>query len=197
MKWSAFKSAVIASLLASSQTALSAAAEGEGPFGFVMGSDVAEYDCLLLTGGKYTCAAPKAHSNFETYIVQATSEQGICWIKGVGRDVSDTGHGLGLKQKTDGIASQIRSVYGSPTGRDDFLLATSIWDEFDDWMMAVAVGDRYYRHNWTNVGIRGVDDITVAALAKSSQTGYVIVEFSSESYGACQANQDAEDSSVF
>jgi len=192
-----FRFAPVLAFLAIAQVSQAANAEGDGPFGFEMGSDVRSYSCSYLRGGKHLCEAPKRHSDFDTYIVQASPEHGICWIKATGIEITDNGYGSSLKARTDAIAGQIRTVYGTPKSLLNTLLPGSIWKDPDDWMMALAQNERYYMHEWSGISSRGINTIYVAAKAKYSQSGYVIVEFYGDNHEACEAAQADEDSSAF
>jgi hypothetical protein len=179
-----------------------AVAQTEGPFGFIIGTSIDAYDCEDSgSSGLYNCRANNPHPAFEAYGVKASPSHGICWIKAVGIDISDSGRGSSTKSKTDEIAAQIASAYGDWTGTYDFLSVGSIWDESDEWLMGIVQKDRYYAFTW------GVDDgfqpqknitsIYVASGATRSNTGYVGAEFGGFNKAECEAEIAAEQSSVF
>ncbi len=167
---------------------------GDGPFGFDIATDINNYSSCTASDspGMYRCStASKPHPDMEYYMVQAFPSTGICWIKGVGKDIDDSGAGLRTKGAADRISAQIESVYGSERKLTDFLQYESIWDEFDDWMMGLVRNERYYMYVWqSETGfnpLKNVEQIYVAANALSGNVGYVVVEF----YGI--NNDDCDD----
>lgn len=178
------------------------AQSGDGPFGFDIGSDVSSYkNCSKSNDtGMYECnSAKKPHPDMESYIIQHFDGIGICWVKGIGKTISDNGSGLSTKAQTDKIKSQIENVYGKSTRTFDFLTSGSIWDDFNDWMMGVAKRERYYRHYWnTDDGyqqVKRIKGIAVVAQALASDKGYVVVEFAGDNEDLCEeaANARGED----
>jgi hypothetical protein len=176
----------------------------DGPFGFDIGSDISEYDDCSETDspGMYRCAsAKKSHPDIEYYIVQYFEGVGICWIKGIGRDINDNGYGNSTKAIVDKIHSQLEGVYGKSTKDYNFLSAGSIWDERNDWMMGVAKDERYYNFFWTEEDgykkIKNIKNIMLSAKALSSSTGYFIIEFAGENEDRCDSIANSQGSSAF
>lgn len=169
----------------------------DGPFGFVIGSDINGYECTGSTAGKHVCEPPKPHSDFSAFVVGATDADGICSVTGIGIDTSTNGYGTSLKTKADKIAAQISQIYGSPTERINRLVPGSIWNDPDDWTMAIAMDDRFYAHKWANVRVRGVEEIYVGVFADSSRTGRVNVEFYGANYEKCSAAVSDEQAEAF
>lgn len=185
--------------------ALGPAAWADGPFGVEIGSDISRYaSCSPASSGNgmYTCnAVPKPHSAFESYVLQYAPSTGVCWIKAVGKDIKDNSRGGSTQRNTDEIARQIAINYGPHTSTADFLTPDSIWDEPTDWLMGISEEDRYYGYFWeAEEGFpprNRVVEIGVLAKATSSDTGYVIVEFSGDNEEACEAEISRIEASVF
>ena len=179
---------------------LPAFAEDDGPFGFVIGSSVEQYNCVGGFDGRYDCVAPKQHPRIENYTVWASELTGVCRVRGIGRRISTDGYGQELKKEVDSLASQIRVVYGSPTKREDFLAYNSVWNDADDWMMGLASRQRFYFHIWDDVDFRGVSEISVSANAEYSNEGYAAVDFEGVNHQECKKNierLDEESARVF
>ena len=177
---------------------------GDGPFGFDIGADLSSYrNCdKTQTLGIYECRSPeKPHPDMEAYLVQYFDGIGICWVKGIGKDIRDNGLGLSVKAATDKIKSQVAKVYGKPTDTFDFLSYGSIWDELDDWMMGLARKERFYSYAWSADDgfkkVKRVESIFVTARASSSDTGYVVVEFGGDNEGLCDEAKSAAEESAF
>ncbi len=168
-----------------------------GPFGFDMGKSVSSYTCEKQSPpGFYKCAPAKPHSAFESYIVEATDKHGICWIKGVGKNISDNGYGFGTKQAVDDIATQLSQVYGAKTEVVDRLLPGSIWKEPGDWTMGVAKNERRYYYHWKPTTDPAIAQIFVAANALNGSTGYVSLEYYGSSYQECDADVKQQEAGV-
>lgn len=180
------------------------AQNGDGPFGFDIGSDLSSYEnCEKMKKlGMYNCSsAKKPHPDMEGYLVQYFDGVGICWVKGIGKDISDNGLGLSTKALTDKIKNQVTKVYGKHTNDFDFLTYGSIWDELDDWMMGLVQKERHYSFFWSIEDgyqpVKRVEQIMVAAKATSKNTGYVVVEFSGDNEDLCDGATSAEEESAF
>lgn len=176
----------------------------DGPFGFEIGSDLSSYEnCSKGENlGFYVCtSAKKEHPGMETYVVQYFEGIGICWVKGIGKDISDNGLGYSTKGTADKLKNQVAKVYGEPTDLFDFLSYGSIWDDLDDWMMGLAQQERYYTYAWSTEDgyqkVKGIDQIMISAKATSSNKGYVVIEFQGENGELCDRAESAEGESAF
>ena len=173
-----------------------------GPFGFDIGSDIDTYDCDKIDApGKYSCKAKKEHPDFESYGVTYFPETGICWVKGIGRNIESDRYGVSLKSVIEKITGQIESVYGKSTELTDFLSYNALWDDSDEWMMAVKQAERYYMISWESdegyMPVKNVNKIYIAAQALSSDVGYPVIEFYGENYDQCQKVSDQAGASAF
>lgn len=173
-----------------------------GPFGFNIGSDINIHDCEKIDSpGKYSCKAKKEHPDFESYGVEYYPETGICWIKGIGRNIEFDSYGVSLKAVVDKITGQIESVYGKSTDLSDFISYNALWDDADEWMMAVRQGERYYMTSWESdegyIPTKNVDKIFIAAQALSSDVGYPVIEFYGDNYEQCKDISNEAGASAF
>lgn len=196
MRFSVLISATVAMLAAGFTS--SAAGANDGPFGFSMGATPSAYGCYpLKTVGMYECkTAPKPHSSFETYIVQSSAETGICFVKGVGANVTSNSFGTSIRAETDELANQIAGRYGEPQLYDD-LLPGSIWDEPRDWITGLVKKERRYTYKWESTPEKSVDEIYLAALAIDDNTVYAVVEFYFSNYPQCEASAKKGEASSF
>lgn len=176
----------------------SIAGANDGPFGFSMGATPSVYGCNPLNiAGMYECAtAPKPHSSFETYVVQSSAETGICFVKGVGRNVTSNSYGTSIRAETDELAKQISVRYGEPQLFDD-LLPGSIWDEPRDWLVSLVKKERRYTYKWESTPEEHVNEIYLAALAIDDDTTYPVAEFYLANYQDCEASTKKGEASSF
>lgn len=112
------------------------------PFGIEFHSPVDQLDVISDLGqGKYSVTPPKAHPGFSTYIVQATPQIGIFWIKAISPTIDNDAFGTQVRQAKDTLHGQLTKRYGSGKSTD-LLMIGSIWDEPRDWTQGLAANER-------------------------------------------------------
>lgn len=170
-----------------------------GPFGFDMGKQPSEYGCTSMsTPNMYKCnEAPKGHPAFEAYVLQATSKHGVCWIKAVGKNISDNGYGMSTKRAVDGFVEAFKKSYGGDMEKNDFLLSGSIWDDADDFLMGLTKNDRSYTYHWKTTTDPSIKEIYVSAKGLRSDIGFPAIEYYGAQYDACNAYADQTVNDVF
>ena len=110
-----------------------------GSFGLCMGMSIEQIDpkAKEIAPGKFlTTNVPKSHSSFEQYIVQIGKENGLCWIKAIDKNVQTSSYGIEIKSEFKSMNSKLSKVYGT-SETTDLLLPGSIWNEPNDFMMAL------------------------------------------------------------
>jgi len=157
-----------------------------GPFGLDMGMTLDQLRILtgkvpvLLQDDLYSVDPPNKNDMFESYLVQVSPKYGVVWIKAVGKDITTNGHGIALRNAFNNLVSGIERNYGK-YDLTDFLTRGSIWNEPQDWMMAIVRRERYLIASWERTyGSNLPDDILsigVMVSAQSSSRGYVILEY--------------------
>ena len=173
-------------------------ARAEGPFGITMGSDVASFGCVkLLSPGFYRCRSiPKPQSDFVSYTIQYHKSTGICWVKGIGRDVQTTRSGEPIQAIADDIAKRISQLYG-PAKKVDYLLTTSHWSGREYWMMSMQQGERFYSYTWDDAGMKNqIDRIYVTINTRTLNISYVIAEFQFANWRECEKRIKGESSDL-
>ena len=151
-----------------------------GPFGFSNESAPNSTHCSQMDDPMwYKCnSAPKAHSDFDYYIIQYHSDLGVCFLKAVGKDIKTNSFGSQLTAQTDKIKNQISSKYGSPTNVVDQLMTGSIWNEPEDFMMSMVQKDRLFYIEWEVDTSKNVfESIAITRTALGTDEGYVNVEY--------------------
>ena len=167
-------------------------------FGFQMGEAPTTYNCDALDArpGTYKCVAPKPHSSFESYVIEASEKHGICWVKGVGKDISDNGYGTNTQTEHEKLVTLLSKPYGAASEKTDFILPSALWDDPNEWLMSIAKKERYVISTWKDLKLASkpaLDKIYLGVGATSGKTGYITVEYHAKNYSDCvQANAESE-----
>jgi hypothetical protein len=162
--------------------------EKSGPFGFEAGMTKEQIikivgdgaikelsgDTLLLTN------APKADSNFESYALKISPENGLLKIVAMGKEINTNGFGNEVKSAFKDLKAVLAKIYGKPNHEMDLIQNGSIWLGPDDWMTGLFKRERALACSWTeiplpnNIRVMGLD-----AVAKSKEIGclYLSYEF--------------------
>jgi len=159
-------------------------------FGISMGKPPSKYGCEAIAGqtGVYLCDAPKPHSAFESYAVRASDKHGICWVKGIGKDISDNGYGSTTKMKHSELQSVLSKAYGEVSDTSDIIIPGALWDDSDEWLMAIKQNQRVYTVSWKDLDVLGkpeLESIYLGVGSSGSSTGYINLEYYSKVYEDC------------
>ena len=126
-----------------------------GPFGTEMGMSKDELGIKSVTEkiGTYQwklSSLPKSSNLFEYYVVVVTPENGLCFLKTVGKNVTTSVYGTELRSVFDRVNNSLKKKY-SKGSVADFLNSGSIWDEPKDFMIAVSLEPKLhtYFRNWS------------------------------------------------
>lgn len=128
-----------------------------GPFGIEMGMTLAQIRRISKTipepvgDNKYYITPPKTNDMFEKYLVHIDPDYGVCWLKGIGKDIYTNGYGERLKSTFENLVESIRGTYGKELIRTDELKDGSIWGEQEHFMYALERGDRKLYAAWTKL----------------------------------------------
>lgn len=162
----------------------------DGPFGLAMGMTTEMFKGQLKPAGNGVYlfdSPPKPHPKFEQYAVKITDKSGLCWVKGVGKDVLVNGHGVQLKSEFDDFEKKLDERYGSHK-KTDVLVSGSIWKEPQDWMMALHQEDRFLFSIWEG-GKKALPNelsqVALVANATNGQKGYLSLEYSFSNKKIC------------
>jgi hypothetical protein len=148
--------------------------------------------------GVYECTPPGEHPYFESYVVRASSKHGVCWVKGIGKNIDDNGYGTNTVGRLKGFADAMTPVYGEPR-KVDLILPNALWDDADEYLMSIRQNERTLAYVWEGEELGGktkLNQIYVFAKALSRDTGWVGIEYYSEDHEACKSTSNAVDNSV-
>lgn len=153
------------------------------PFGIELHSPVADLEIINDLGqGRYSVTPPKAHPSFETYIVQATPNLGIFWVKAISAVIDNDAFGSRTRQIKDQIHSQLSNRYG-PGVAEDVLMSGSIWDQPRDWTQALNANERHCFVLWEANGSgtlpADLDSVFLGVSGLSSDETSLCIEYAS------------------
>lgn len=173
-----------------------ASAQGQAPFGVTMGSPISKYRSCEKTEqtGWYRCdTLPRSHAAFELYIIQAHPMIGVCFVKGIGKDVNRDPRGAKTKTEIEKLATQIAQTYGPHTRIRDALSSRSELKGVDEWMLAVEENERTFSYDWVGGPYpNDVDSVHLFASATDGETGYAVAEFYFKNHTTCDDELDKE-----
>ncbi len=132
---------------------------------------------------------PKPHSAFESYVLQIGRQSGLCYIKGVGKNVETSVYGTDLQVAFQVMRDRLVSVYGVPDAERDELLTGSIWREPNDWMMSLLKEERLRFSHWKLANrddAKDIQTIFLYATALSTDTGFISVEYYLSNHDQCE-----------
>ena len=118
-----------------------AAGAAAGALGYEMGDSVDGepdgYDDNGLAFKEVDAIPP-----FDFVAVSYTQSEGICIVSAF-QDTDNHSHGYKRRSVVDGLVGKLSMKYGE-SEKFDFLFPGSIWDEPQDWDMAIRKGERIY-----------------------------------------------------
>lgn len=172
-------------------------ATATGPFGLRMGMTKLELHAgKQLEPFKYELSSvPKPHAAFESYVAEVTPKAGLCYLKGVGKDIQSNVYGVEIKTQFANLKNQLTQNYGEPEVIDT-LLPGSIWNEPNEWLMALRKNERTLIAIWKKENGAplkgGVRVVYLGAGANRGDSGYVSVDYEFDNKDQCEA-EEADD----
>lgn len=174
------------------------------PFGLRQGMSVEDLggEASHIGGGMYKLTSvPLPHPDLEFYVAQVSPRTGLCYVKGVSKQVRTSDNGSELRSQFDTIRDEVSAVYGRYR-IVDLLFSDSMWASPRDWMAGLAERERLLFAQWTTdtrANLRPhLTSVFVAANAKSSDAGFVVVEYYFDNEPECQQDIDsAENAALF
>jgi hypothetical protein len=171
----------------------SAAKPSEGPFGIDLGSDVKSVPGATAMEGQQnlfeTTTPPKSHPDFESVVLVAYAEVGICTIRGIGRNLEGDAAGLNIRTKIETLTEALNTKYGN-SEKTDACAGGEVTCESQFWMMTLLQGERYYGFTWKGpseaMKQNRIREIYLAARAANINDSYPILEFHSADKAKCE-----------
>lgn len=135
-------------------------------------------------------SVPTPHPAFESYVVKVGPTTGLCWVKGIGKDIQVSSYGLDLKSAFTEMKGKLDKVYGQ-SDLTDRLFPGSIWNEPKDWMMGLLKKERYLLAGWNEKSHAklpaNLTQVGLMANATRSDKGYISLEYYFSNKDACDA----------
>ena len=181
----------------------------EGPFGISMGlskSGVASIVGAPLTEVEgqpnvvTTTMPPRPHPSFENYVLKILPTAGVCQVRAIGVTIGSSSHGIEIQRAFNDLTTMVADTYGEYQ-EVDFLLPGSIWNEPEDWMMALQRNERQLQAEWGqdegSTLSNGISSIILGTSALSSSQGYLILQYSFENEELCDSEESQLQRGIF
>jgi len=165
-----------------------------GPFGLDMGmtlQQVKKVSSIKPSKGSfiyYSAKLPKNHISFEKYVLYITPKNGLCKISAIGKDVTTSVYGNQLISEYEQIEKTLTSKYGKSDHKFDYLNNGSIWNNDNEWTMALKLKERMLQTPWAGISTSLPDSlksVVLEAFASDANTGYFTVDYEFENYSDC------------
>jgi hypothetical protein len=180
-----------------------AATQPSMPFGLKQGMSVEELGAKAahMGGGMYkVTSVPLPNPDLEFYVAQVSPRTGLCYVKGVGKQVRTSAYGTELLSQFESIRDQTSATYGKYRNVD-MLLSDSMWAGPRDWMAGLAERQRLLFAHWakeTRANLAPhLTNVYVGAVAKTSESGHVVVEYYFDNEPDCQDEIDSTTAALF
>lgn len=135
-------------------------------------------------------SAPMPHPDFTTYILNFSPQEGLLRIVAITPPVETSRLGTELKSKLQEIERGISSSkYDEPHKTLDYLHTGSIWNQPQEWMMALLKHERTLGSDWqlSSPSDNKVTRVLVGAVAFSVEKGCVVVVFEFDGWNTYKA----------
>ena len=181
----------------------------KGPFGISMGLSKSGVEAVVgtpLTEAEgqpnlfTTTMPPRPHPSFENYVLKILPTAGVCQVRAIGVTIRSSSHGVEIQRTFNDLTTMVSDTYGEYQ-EVDFLLPGSIWDEPEDWMMALRQNERQLQAVWDqdkgSTLSNGISSIILGTSALSSSQGYLILQYSFENEELCDSEEKQLQRGVF
>jgi hypothetical protein len=164
-----------------------------GPFGLEVGMPLAKLRVLESNGdGSYMVSVPQPHPAFDSYIAKVSPRFGLCKIVGLGKTLLNDAYGSQARQEFESLYGSLIAKYGTAK-KYDFLNYKSIWNEPNDWAMAVHKKERSLSAYWdrdegSNIPSE-IYTIALHARSLSMDKTYITLNYELSNFEQCSAEQ--------
>ena len=184
-------------------------AQAPGPFGLTMGMSKVAIEAV--TGSKLeavegesnmyrTETVPRNLDRVDFYTLVVLPNAGLCQIRVAGMTINSSSHGIEIQTEYRRLRDAVANTYGK-YGEADFLRSGSIWDEPEDWMMALRRNERVlqaaYDAEEGSTMRNNVKEILLDAMAVNTSSGWISLQYKFENEEECQAEINQATESIF
>ena len=169
-----------------------------GPFGLEKGQTAKSFGEKIKQTEKSVVSfslsePPKPHPFFTDYRIQISSKSGLAEVKAFSDAIASNSFGNQLRSAYEVLESALTKKYGNPK-KVDFLQSGSIWNEPNEWMMALAKDERYLGCYWKatpdNQLPDGLSYIELSAYATSREKGLINVMYRFTNFGDIKEEEE-------
>jgi hypothetical protein len=179
----------------------------EGPFGLKMGLTLSQLKMIdpnmserKIDSVYEMTTVPIPHVDYEAYWVMMSPDSGLCKIIAVSRIIKTNPHGTDVEKMYKSHRDAIAGKYGQYLEIDD-LMPGSIWDEPEDFMMALVKKERNLLSIWgTKASSNMLNDIEAIGLqvkAHASDSGQIMLTYEFHNFANYKKELDAKKDSSF
>ena len=185
-----------------------ALAQAAGPFGLAMGMSQAAIEAAIgsdletmegQTNFYRATTVPRPLERVDFYGLLILPNAGLCQIRVAGITIDSSSHGVELRNEYRRVRDALESVYGT-YGEGDYLRSGSIWNEPEDWMMAVRRNERVLQAAWDieegSTMRNNVKQILLGVRAPSTSKGWISLQYTFDNEEECEAERSQTTSSV-
>ena len=173
----------------------SSVTSGDGPFGIEMGTPISRFEVLDTFDDGTQKVVIKGYDNalMDFYEVRHTSEDALCMITGVGRDVTSGDEGQELRSDMQRLKQALARTYGQP---DNVYLQGPDNSAPAKWLGEIRDETRSHRFCW--LGEDGedypndVESICLTAKSVNDGIGYSVIRYEFDNFDDCEAEREAE-----
>lgn len=165
----------------------------KGPFDLWMGMKAEHISFPLEEISPFKFRAtevPKPHSAFEGYILQIAPNEGLSWIKTIGKNIDTSVYGIELKTSFEAMEKKLSATYGAPK-MHDFLMHDSIWNEPKDWMQSLLSRERVLGALWSVETDAKLGDwlssVFLSAVPVDTTSAFISIEYEFQNHGIAEA----------
>lgn len=158
-------------------------------FGIEKGTPIGSLDILKEVGQFiYSIEVPKPHSEFESYMAFATPEIGVCTVNGIGKDHDNDRYGATVRGAFSNLRGALEKLYG-PYTSFDFIKDGALWDDPEEWVMAIHQNERFHAAFWTREDKsdlpEGLSGISLTVKTLSSDKSYITLGYEFDNMSEC------------
>ncbi len=179
--------------------AISCASYAQEAFGIERGAPISSLTIVKKPTADnpyyYVVSPPIKNAEADFTSVVATPETGVCKVSMVGKDYDNDSFGEKGRSAFQKFTEALTAKYGDAAKEFDFLMSSSIWDDADDYSMALRQGDRTKSSFWTPESDlpEGLSGISLELKAVSSTTTYLSITYEFSNFPRCQNLMKAKD----
>lgn len=170
-----------------------------GAFGIDMGTPVSTLkvvDTVEADGPLkgYSVVPPLPNSEFESYLVLATKETGVCKVIGLGKIHENDSSGDDVKADFKGMLAALSGKYGEPTSYD-FLRDGALWSRENDWAASINQNERVLVSFWSPKASASqtISIVQLEVDAQNLHDTYLKLVYEFSNFETCQQIKQAED----